>query len=255
MSLLSMQQVTHHFAGLRAVPGFNIELQPGELIALIGPNGAGKTTVFNIISGVYRPTSGQVRFDGRDIVGCRPHQIVARGIARTFQNIRLFRNLSALDNMRIAQHGHARYSVLSSMLRLPSFRREEQRIRARSIELLDLFGLADVAGARAGSLPYGQQRRLEMARALATAPRLLLLDEPAAGMNPAEAQELLDRILWLRREFDLTILLIEHQMPVVMGVAERVIVLDFGETIAQGTVNEIRSDRRVIEAYLGADAT
>ncbi len=255
MSLLSMQHVTHHFAGLRAVSEFNLELRAGELIALIGPNGAGKTTVFNIISGVYRPTSGQVSFDGQDILGRRPHQIVARGMARTFQNIRLFRNLSALDNMRIAQHGQARYSVLSSMLRLPSFRREEERIRTRSLELLDLFGLADVAAALAGSLPYGQQRRLEMARALATHPRLLLLDEPAAGMNPAEAQELLDRILWLRREFDLTILLIEHQMPVVMGVAERVIVLDFGETIAEGTVSEIRSNPRVIEAYLGTDAT
>jgi branched-chain amino acid transport system ATP-binding protein len=250
-----MRHVTHHFAGLRAVSDFNLELQPGDLAALIGPNGAGKTTVFNILSGVYRPTSGQVSFDGRDIVGHRPHQIVARGVARTFQNIRLFRNLSALDNMRIAQHGQARYSVLSSMLRLPSFRREEQRMRARSLELLELFGLADVADAQAGSLPYGQQRRLEMARALATGPRLLLLDEPAAGMNPGEAQELLDRILWLRREFDLTILLIEHQMPVVMGVAERAIVLDFGETIADGTVEQIRGNPRVIEAYLGADAT
>ncbi len=255
MSLLSMRHVTHHFAGLRAVSDFNLELQPGDLAALIGPNGAGKTTVFNILSGVYRPTSGQVSFDGRDIVGHRPHQIVARGVARTFQNIRLFRNLSALDNMRIAQHAHARNTVLSSMLRLPSFRREEQRMRARSLELLELFGLADVADAQAGSLPYGQQRRLEMARALATDPRLLLLDEPAAGMNPGEAQELLDRILWLRREFDLTILLIEHQMPVVMGVAERVIVLDFGETIADGTVEQIRGNPRVIEAYLGADAT
>ncbi|HCU38192.1 MAG TPA: high-affinity branched-chain amino acid ABC transporter ATP-binding protein LivG, partial [Armatimonadetes bacterium] len=157
MSLLSMRHVTHHFAGLRAVSDFNLELQPGDLAALIGPNGAGKTTVFNILSGVYRPTSGQVSFDGRDIVGHRPHQIVARGVARTFQNIRLFRNLSALDNMRIAQHGQARYSVLSSMLRLPSFRREEQRMRARSLELLELFGLADVADAQAGSLPYGQQ--------------------------------------------------------------------------------------------------
>lgn len=249
-----MRGVTHHFAGLRAVSEFNLELQPGELVALIGPNGAGKTTIFNIISGVYRPTAGDVWLGDRSVIGRRPHEIVGYGIARTFQNIRLFRNLTALDNVRIAREGHAHTALLATMLHLPAFRREERLVRERSMELLEIFGLQDVAGALAGSLPYGQQRRLEMARALATDPRLLLLDEPAAGMNPGEADELLDRILWLRQEFDLTILLIEHQMAVVMGVAERVVVLDFGETIAEGTPAEIRSNRRVIEAYLGEEA-
>jgi branched-chain amino acid transport system ATP-binding protein len=254
MSLLSMQQVTHHFAGLRAVADFNLELQPGELVALIGPNGAGKTTIFNLISGIYRPTAGRIVFSGHDLIGRRPHQIVGYGVARTFQNIRLFRNLSALDNVRIARYSHSRYSIFAAILRLPQFRRCEQDVRDQALELLDIFGLADAADAPAGSLPYGQQRRLEMARALATEPRLLLLDEPAAGMNPAEAHDLMNLILWMRREFSLTILLIEHQMAVVMGAAERILVLDFGETIAAGTGAEIRANPRVIKAYLGEEA-
>jgi len=254
MSLLSLQHVTHHFAGLRAVADFNLHVEPRELVALIGPNGAGKTTIFNLITGVYRPGAGSITFDGHDLIGRYPHDVVSYGLARTFQNIRLFRNLSVLDNVRIAQSHEAHYSVLQGLLRLPRYHRGERRVTERALELLAAFGLAEHATATAGSLPYGQQRRLEMARALATRPRLLLLDEPAAGMNPAEAQELMELILWMRREFDLTILLIEHQMRVVMGAAERVLVLDFGETIAEGPPAEIQTNRRVIEAYLGEEA-
>jgi branched-chain amino acid transport system ATP-binding protein len=254
MSLLSLQHVSHDFSGLRAVDDFCLELAAGELVGLIGPNGAGKTTVFNLITGIYRPTRGRVLFRGEEIAGRATERLVAAGLARTFQNIRLFRQLSVLDNVRMAHYGRAGYTVLDSLLRLPRFRREERRLRERSLELLDLFGLAEVALAPAGSLPYGRQRRLEIARALATEPLLLLLDEPAAGMNPAEAEALLALILRLHRDFSLTILLIEHQMRVMMGSAQRIVVLDFGETIAAGTPAEIRANPRVIEAYLGEEA-
>lgn len=254
MSLLSMSGVTHYFTGLRAVSSFSLDLQPRELVALIGPNGAGKTTIFNLITGVYRPTEGDITLEGQSLVGRQTHVIVRRGIARTFQNIRLFRELTVLDNMRIAQYARSPYGVLSGALRLPAFARQERQVRERSLELLDNLGLADLAYATARSLPYGQQRRLEIARALATDPRLLLLDEPAAGMNPHEAEQLMHLILRLHDQFELTVLLIEHQMPVVMGTAQRIVVLDFGETIAEGTPAQIQTNRRVIEAYLGEEA-
>lgn len=251
MALLIATDVQHFFGGLRAVADFNLTLGEGELMGLIGPNGAGKTTVFNLITGVYRATSGSIRFKGTELVGKTPHQITALRIGRTFQNIRLFRDLSVLDNVRIAHYAQVRYTPLEAVLHLGRYRREEQRIADNSRRLLSIFKLDRVAGETARNLPYGLQRRLEIARALAIGPELLLLDEPAAGMNPNEIDQLMELIQWIRREFRLTILLIEHQMKLVMGICERIQVLDFGETLAEGSPEAIRNDPRVLEAYLG----
>ena len=251
MALLTATDVRHYFGGLCALAGFNLALEEGELMGLIGPNGAGKTTVFNLITGVYRASSGSIRFKDTELVGKTPHQITALRIARTFQNIRLFRDLSVLDNVRIAHYARARYTPIEALLHLGRYRGEERRIVDDSRRLLSIFKLERLAGETAKNLPYGMQRRLEIARALAIGPELLLLDEPAAGMNPNEIDQLMDFIQWIRREFRLTILLIEHQMKLVMGICERIQVLDFGETLAEGPPEVIRSDPRVIEAYLG----
>ncbi|CQR70013.1 Lipopolysaccharide export system ATP-binding protein LptB [Sporomusa ovata DSM 2662] len=253
MALLKTTKLSIVFGGLRAVSNFDVEIAPGELVGLIGPNGAGKTTAFNLLTGVYEPTEGQIEFDGKSIVGLKPYQITQKGIARTFQNIRLFADLSVLDNVKIAYHFHVKYGLLESMLRVGRYHKEEAEIEEKAIKFLEIFQLADKKDEIAKNLPYGEQRRLEIARALAAQPKLLLLDEPAAGMNPQETQQLMEMIRWIKNEFNLTILLIEHDMSLVMGVCERIYVLDYGSIIAQGTPMEIKNNPRVIEAYLGEE--
>ena len=251
MALLSIKNLGIQFGGLRAVDEFNLEIEEGELYGLIGPNGAGKTTVFNMLTGVYKPTAGEIVLDGKNITGKKQIEINKLGVARTFQNIRLFSQLSVLDNVKAGLHNQYKYSTFSGIFRLPTFFKTEKKMNARAMELLKVFDLQDEADLLASNLPYGKQRKLEIARALATNPKLLLLDEPAAGMNPNETAELMDTIKFVRKEFDMTILLIEHDMRLVSGICEKLTVLNFGKVLAQGKTSEVLSNPEVITAYLG----
>ena len=249
--ILDVRELGIDFGGLTAVDGFNLMIGRNEITGLIGPNGAGKTTVFNLLTNVYQPTRGSILLDGVPTAGKKTYQVNRMGVARTFQNIRLFKDLSVIDNVRVGLHESMNYNLASAVFRMPSFWKQEKRTTEEALELLDLFHMADLAETTAGSLPYGAQRRLEILRALATRPKLLLLDEPAAGMNPSETAELMETIRRIREEFDLAILLIEHDMNLVMGICEGIAVLNFGRVIAKGTPDEIRNNPQVIEAYLG----
>ncbi len=251
MALLDVNTLGINFGGLKAVDNFNVQIEKNELYGLIGPNGAGKTTVFNLLTGVYQPTTGKIILDNDDITGLPCVEINKRGIARTFQNIRLFGQLSVLDNVKAGLHNHHVYSTLDGILRTPKFRKVEKEMDERAMELLKVFGLDVFADYKASNLPYGQQRKLEIARALATDPKLLLLDEPAAGMNPNETEELMNTIRFVRDHFDMTILLIEHDMKLVSGICDRLTVLNFGQVLKQGPTAEVLHDPAVIKAYLG----
>jgi len=251
MAMLEVKNLGISFGGLRAVDGFSVVIEKGQLYGLIGPNGAGKTTVFNLLTGVYKPDSGIIKLDGEDITGKRTIDISKAGIARTFQNIRLFGKLSVLDNVKAGMHNKHPYPALAGIFHTPSWRRTEDEMTRMAMELLEVFELESFSETAAANLPYGQQRKLEIARALATQPKLLLLDEPAAGMNPQETQALMDMIRLVRDRFDMTILLIEHDMRLVSGICEELTVLNFGQILAQGETSKVLSDPQVITAYLG----
>ena len=251
MAMLEVKNLGISFGGLKAVDNFSMTIDKGELYGLIGPNGAGKTTVFNLLTGVYRPDMGSIHLDGRNITGRKTIEINQDGIARTFQNIRLFKELSVLDNVKAGLHNHHPYSTIEGIFRLPKYYRVEREMNERAMELLKVFDLDRECDYKASNLPYGKQRKLEIARALATGPKLLLLDEPAAGMNPNETAELMETIRFVRETFDMTVLLIEHDMKLVSGICEKLTVLNFGQVLTQGETSEVLNDKRVITAYLG----
>ena len=250
-AILDVQNLSISFGGLHAVDDFHITIEKGQLYGLIGPNGAGKTTVFNLLTGVYKPDEGKILLDGVDITGKNTIEINKEGIARTFQNIRLFKDLSVLDNVKVGLHNHYKYSTIEGILRLPRYYKTEKAMNEQALELLKVFDLDQESDFLASNLPYGKQRKLEIARALATEPKLLLLDEPAAGMNPNETQELMDTIRFVRDHFDMTILLIEHDMKLVSGICEELTVLNFGRVLAQGATSDVLNNPEVITAYLG----
>lgn len=251
MSLLKITDLVQRFGGLTAVSGYQADIKEGSLNGLIGPNGAGKTTIFNLISGFYLPTEGTIEFDGTLVNGKKPHQVTALGIGRTFQNIRLWHDMTVLDNIMLSQHYHLKYSLASAFFRTRQYYKREQEIKKEALELLDIFGLKDKADEFPKNLPYGTQRRVEIARALSVKPKLLLLDEPAAGLSSTDVVGLIDHIKWIHKSFDITILMIEHQMKVIMNLCEDIKVLDFGKTIAEGSPEEIQKNPQVIKAYLG----
>lgn len=253
MAMLEVTSLGISFGGLRAVDELSMKIEKGGLVGLIGPNGAGKTTVFNMLTGVYRPTDGGIRLDGQNLIGKKPHEICKLGVARTFQNIRLFSGLTVLDNVKTGLHNEITYSLAESLFHVGSYRKKERAMNERAMELLSVFGLESVADYKASNLPYGKQRKLEIARALATNPKLLLLDEPAAGMNPNETAELMQTVRRVRDQFGIAILLIEHDMNFVMGICEEITVLDYGRVIARGDGKAIRNNPKVIAAYLGGD--
>ena len=251
MAMLEVKNIGISFGGLKAVDNFSLTIEKGQLYGLIGPNGAGKTTVFNLLTGVYKADHGSIFLDGKELTGKNTIEINQAGIARTFQNIRLFKELSVLDNVKVGLHNHHPYSTIEGIFRLPRYYKVEKEMNARAMELLKVFDLDKECNYKASNLPYGKQRKLEIARALATDPKLLLLDEPAAGMNPNETAELMDTIRFVRDHFDMTVLLVEHDMKLVSGICEKLTVLNFGQVLTQGQTSEVLNDKRVITAYLG----